>query len=78
MPAAQALTRASFFRGICGLGIKSASEPEDSKKARNKRNGKHCFGTILKFLISVPKITVKLPFRVAKKAQNTTRKLFKR
>ena len=33
-------------RGHGGLGKKTASEPEDAKKAKNKRNGKHCFGTI--------------------------------
>ena len=53
-------TNCSKFPGrICGLGKKTASEPEDAQKAKNKRNGKHCFGTILKFLISVPKIRYK-------------------
>ena len=43
------INKNKFLQGrfvICGLGKKTASEPEDAKKAKNKRNGKHCFGTI--------------------------------
>ena len=43
------INKNKFLQGrfvICGLGKKTASEPEDAKKVKNKRNGKHCFGTI--------------------------------